>query len=517
VGEQKLFEPEVVERYDHLTREELIRLREFDLRNLEEHRKIAEAYRKLAIEAMGLNGELSERLLVVDDQRIWLRSQVFGRSSEKEPRPETTESVPESPPKPQKPRVQRLTDRYPDVPRIERHVELQDIPDCRACGSQLCDSGMTEDAQFLAVIPKRYFVVEQKRHKYRCQKCHGDILTAPCPPRISPGGSYSDGMILDVALSKYCDLIPINRYVRMAERGGVPGLPPQSLIEATHHLADFLKPTYELLKREIQVEKVLHADETPHRMLEGDDKTHWHLWGFSSKKTSYFETHDTRSGDVASAFLKDSACEFLMSDVFSGYAKAIREANLQREPLGLSKIQGIYCNAHARRRFKEASERFPDDAQFFIDEYGKLYHLESGLIDKPPEEILRIRQEMSDHFTAMKNRAIELAPLYPEKSSIGKAFSYFLRNLKELTTFMDDARLPIDNNSQERLLRNPVIGRKTWYGTHSKRGAETMTVLFSIVESCKLNRINPREFLPKLVADILEGKAPYTPASLSTH
>lgn len=369
----------------------------------------------------------------------------------------------------------------------------------------------------LTVVPKQYFIVEQLRHKYRCEKCHGDIVTAPNPPRITPGGSYSDAMILDVAMSKYLDLIPINRYVRMAERSGVKDLPPQSLIETTHQLADFLKPTYELLREEIRSEKVLHADETPHRMLEGDDKTNWQLWGFSSKKASYFEAHDTRSGDVASEFLKNSACEWLMSDVYSGYSKAIREANLCRELLGLCKIRGIYCNAHARRRFKEAAEKFPDDAQYFIDEYGKIYHLESESIDKPPEEILNLRQQMMPHFEAMKNRAIELIPSYPEKSAIGKAFSYFLRNFNELTAFTTDARLPIDNNSQERLLRNPVIGRKTWYGTHSKRGAETMAILFSLVESCKLNGLNPREFVQKIVSDIHDGKAHYTPASITTH
>ena len=117
----------------------------------------------------------------------------------------------------------------------------------------------------------------------------------------------------------------------------------------------------------------------------------------------------------------------------------------------------------------------------------------------------------------MKAKAMELIAIYPEKSAIGKAFSYFLKNFKEFTAFTGNAELPIDNNSQERLLRNPVIGRKTWYGTHSKRGAETMTVLFSIVESCKLNRINPREFLKQLTDDIHQGKAPYTPASLTTH
>ena len=510
-GQLQLFEPISVDKLACLNREDLLEWAKVQV-------KINEYLANALKRVPALRDELVEKFMLVDDQRIWLRNQLFGRSSEKEPRTDLeSETRPDAPAKAPAPRVQKLTERYADAPRIERHVELKDVPNCTCCGTQLCDSGMTEDSEFLTCVPKQYFIVVQKRHKYRCQKCHGEIKTAPTPPRITPGGSYADAMMVDVALSKYCDLIPINRYVRMAERSGIPGLPPQSLIEGTHQLADFLKPTYALLRDEVKAETVLHADETPHRMLEGDEKSHWYLWGFSSKRASYFEAHNTRSGDVASDFLKNSACEFLMSDVYSGYGRATREANLARASLGLLPIRGIYCNAHARRRFKEAAEKFPDDAQQFIDDYQKIYHLESLLVDKPPDEILKIRQQMTPHFAAMKNRAIELTPIYPEKSSIGKAFTYFLRNFKEFTAFTSDARLPIDNNSQERLLRNPVIGRKTWYGTHSKRGAETMTVLFSIVESCKLNKVNPREFVRQLVEDLHQGKAPYTPASVSTN
>ena len=511
MGQVSLFETVSVDKFDLLTREELLEW-------VKVQEKIHQELLKQLRRANGAKEELEDRVLLVGDSYLLLRNRLFGKSSEKEARPHSPGSDLDPPTaKPKSPRVQRLSERYPNVPRIERHVEFKDIPDCGACGNALSDSGMTEDSEFLTVIPKQYLVVEQKRHKYRCDKCHGELRTAPCPPRVKPGSSYSDALVLDVALSKYCDLIPIGRYARMAERSGVPGLPPQSLIESNHHLADFLKPTYELLRQEIRSEKVLHADETPHRMLEGDEKSHWYLWGFSSNKTSYFEAHDTRSGDVASNFLKASACEFLMSDVYSGYGKAVREANVERDRKALPKIQGIYCNAHARRRFKEAKERFPDDAQFFIDEYHEIYQLESGILDKSPEHVLEVRQKMRPHFDAMKSKAIELIPIYPEKSSIGKAFSYLLRNFKEFTAFIGNAGLPIDNNPQERLLRNPVIGRKTWYGTHSKRGANTMTVLFSIIESCKLNRINPREFLKQLTEDIHQGKAPYTPASLTTH
>lgn len=96
------------------------------------------------------------------------------------------------------------------------------------------------------------------------------------------------------------DLIPIQRYVAMAARSGLKDLPPQSLIELTHQFAQFVKPVYELIKDKVKSERVLHADETPHKMLEGSDTNSWYLWGFSTPRFCFLECHDTRSGDVAS-------------------------------------------------------------------------------------------------------------------------------------------------------------------------------------------------------------------------
>ena len=105
---------------------------------------------------------------------------------------------------------------------------------------------------------------------------------------------------------------------------------------------------------------------------------------------------------------------------------------------------------------------------------------------------------------------------YPEQSKYGKALRYYLENYDGLTLFLTDAEVPIDNNSQERLLRNHVVGRKTWYGTHSVRGAETAAILFSIVESCKLNHVNPREYFPALVQAIHNGQPQFTPFTYKT-
>ena len=95
-------------------------------------------------------------------------------------------------------------------------------------------------------------------------------------------------MIVDVAMSKYLDLIPIERYVGIAARDGIEGLPQNSLIGLTHHLADFVMPVYEKIKSEVLSAEILHADETPHRMLEGSTRNGWYLWGFSANYSVFF-------------------------------------------------------------------------------------------------------------------------------------------------------------------------------------------------------------------------------------
>jgi hypothetical protein len=115
----------------------------------------------------------------------------------------------------------------------------------------------------------------------------------------------------------------------------------------------------------------------------------------------------------------------------------------------------------------------------------------------------------------MERKGLKIKSSYSTKSSLVKAIDYFNKNYNELIYFLRTEDLPIDNNSQERLLRNPVIGRKTWYGTHSKQGAETNAVLFSLVESCKLNKINPRDYFKDIVHAIHEKRAIFTPHEYS--
>ncbi len=484
-----------------------------DKKDLIEFLKLEQEFRiRLQKENAKLKAEKAkekQEALFIADQYVLLKSRFFGKSSERKASPGTR---PDLEPKKKGKKVQLPSERYPNTPLVEKEIELSELPTCGACGEQMKDSGLTEDSEYLTVIPKQYMIIRQKRHKYCCGHCHGDIKTAPALPRIKAGSGYSDEIILDASLSKYCDLIPMERYAAMASRQGLIDLPPSSLIEGSHYLADYVEKAYEKLRDEIKAAPVLHADETPHRMLEGSSTSSWYLWGFSTTKSSYFEAHPTRSGDVAFELLKQSQCRVLVSDVYSGYHKAVRITNEERKKQEKSEIVKAYCNAHARRKFTDAEENYPDECKYFIEQYQKIYQLDMQSKGMLPEEVIELRKKILPYFEAMKKTALDNLQSYSEKSLIYTALAYFLKNYDGLTYFLENSAVPIDNNQQERLLRNPVIGRKTWYGTHSKLGAKTACILFSLVESCKLNKINPREYFKKLVDDLHAGKPAYTPA-----
>ncbi len=494
------------ERLRPLTKEEMARLSKEDLLEL------AHGEQSIRLQLEGFVAELEERVVDLGGKFFRIKSKLFSPSSERSPKKRTGNR--EKGNTPRRTSSKLPSERYPNANIIEKHVTCEELPTCSCCGDTMHDSGMTEVSEYLTVIPKQYIVVRQHRHKYRCGKCHGDIVTTPAIPRVIPGSSYSDEMIVDATLSKYCDLVPMERYTQMADRQGFPGLPPQSLIGVTMKLAEFLKAVYEHLRKETLATRVLLADETPHRMLEGDETMRWYLWGFLSKYACFYECHDTRSGEVASAVLQESQCEVLLTDVFSGYKRAVREANAKRAEKKESLILMAYCNAHARRGFtanEQDDKDLPEEAQFMKEQYEKIYAINKETKNEPPERVLELREKMRPYYEKMKKYAEENLENVSSKSAVAKAFNYFLNNYDGLTLFLTNPLVPIDNNPSERMLRSPVVGRKTWYGTHSKEGAETAAVHFSIVEACKLNDVNPRVYYAAIIRAIHENKPIFTP------
>lgn len=456
----------------------------------------------------------AEKIRQLEEENKILKKKLYGSSSERGKNHGSNSGSGNSNGSSKQPRVRSLTEQYPHAEVEEQYVNFDPIPLCQCCQRDMIDSGLEEVTEQLHTVPAKHKIIRQHRRKYKCGRCYMGLITAPQPPRIAPGSSLGDSFIIEAAIAKFYYLMPAERYALMASQSGLHQFPPQLVLAAQHYLAEFLRPVYHLLRRRIQGSYLLFADETPHRMLEENNgKENWYLWGFSAEETCYFEIHDSRSGSVAIEFLAASNCIFLMSDVYVGYTRAIREVNVIRKSRGLPEIIPLFCNSHSRRKFTEAAIAYPEEAQFFIDRYENIYRLEAELkLLVDPQSRVEKRVEMRPFFEGMVATGRKLRDHYSDKSSIVRAIDYYTNNYEGLTRFLDNPELPIDNNISERHLRNPVIGRKTWYGTHSERGVETTEILFTIMQCCKHLKVDPRQYLLAVIKSMLSGGPPFTPS-----
>jgi len=454
----------------------------------------------------------AERIRRLEEENALLKKKLYGKRSEQGDKQGGTSGGGGKRGGSTTHRKRSLQEQYPDAEVETQTKHPKTTPLCQCCHKAMVTSGLEEVTEQLHTVPAKHKIIRIIRPKYKCNKCYAGLVNAPAGPRIAPGSSMGDAFIIEAVLAKFYYLIPAERYADMISLSGLKGFPPQMVLSAHHSLADFLKPVYIKLREMIQVAHLLHADETPHRMFEML-RTTWYMWGFSIPDACYFEIKPTRSGDIAIDFLKQSNCVYLMSDVYVGYIRAIRLVNIRRIAAGLPEIIALYCNAHARRRFSEAKISYPDEAQYFIDQYEKIYKLDAELkVITDPQSRFEKRAEMRPYFECMLARSEDLKPAYSTKSSLVSAIDYFTNNYAGLTYFLRNPDLPIDNNVAERMLRSPVIGRKTWYGTHSERGAETTEILFSIMQTCKLVKVNPREYLHAVAQSMLSGQGPFTPS-----
>ena len=446
-----------------------------------------------------------------------LRAKIYGRSSER--RGKSPKGGGEGKKGNTGPRVRLPSEQYPNA-KVQEEIIAESVPPpCSECHLPMTDSGLKETSERLELVPMQMFIVRMLRIRYHCKCCQTAPVTASLPARIAPHSSLNDSVLIEASLAKFYDLIPTERFAKMISRSSVD-ISDKLLLSAQNTLAQAFYPAYLLLKHEVQSSKVVHADESPHRMLERNEGHYlWYLWSFCTQTSVYFEIHNTRAGSVSIEFLMKSQAQVLLSDVYSGYIRTIREVNEYRQAEGLSPLIAAHCNDHARRYFVYAEEN--PEGKAIVEVYAKIYAIENkvqDLIEKPiylePEnskKALELRQTMDPLFEKIYELSCEILMAHTPTSQLGQAANYFLKNLTGLTVFLTDLDIPISNAPAERSVRNPAVLRKTSYGTHSRKGAETSAIHLSLFESCRLNEVNPREYYNHLAELYRNRKTLITP------
>jgi len=456
-----------------------------------ENRRLHERLEKLVREIAQLKGADAAPLqLQIDELRELLAQReqtIFGASSEKRPRKEPAPDPEPAPRKGHGPTPQPL------LPVVEQlHTLEDDQRTCPTCEGTLEPMGdQAEESEEISVVQRSFVLVKHRRQKYRC-RCNAAVVTAPAPPKLVPGGRYSMEFAVEVAVSKYADHLPLERQVEIMLRQGLE-TSSQSAWDQLNALDRALRPAYEALHPRILESPVVHADETRWQLMTRKGSSRWWVWSVASRDAVFYRISSTRSAKAARPLLSGYR-GVVMCDGYAAYK------TLARAGPGFDLA---HCWAHARRKFIEAESGYAEACKPLLEWIGKLFAIErEAPFSQMPEcpETLELRRRLRDEHSRPLVREILTEARRIEKtvlsrSSLGKAVAYLLAHWQGLTRFLEDPRVPLDNNLAERQLRRVVLGRKNHYGSRSRRGTEVAALFYSLIDTAKLLGVEPRHYL----------------------
>ena len=441
------------------------------------HDRLLQLTQELSRAQGGEVDRLQLELQLLKEQLHQRNQAIFGTSSEKGRR------SPE--PEPAKPRTGHGPKPQPSLPIEEVLFELDEADRmCPKCGGELSEmAGQFEEADVVDVVSREFRIVREKRQKYVCS-CGECIETALGSDKPIPGGRYSLAFAATVARDKYEDHAPLARQVKMMSRSGLT-VTSQTLWDQILALSRHLKPSYVALRELVLEDAVVGMDETPWRLLAKGKTKKWWVWSLCCPEAVYYEIAPTRSTAEIKALLGDYS-GVVMCDGFSSYPSFVRGRDAPGD------LVLANCWAHVRRYFVKAEPNYPV-AQEMIDLIAQLYVLEAGVSSDPNER--RSMREEKSKLILEEIRAWLLLQYALPKSSLGKAITYTSKLWSGLTRFLDDPRVPLDNNATERSIRGIAVGRKNHYGSKSKRGTEVAALYYTLVESAKLSGIDPMSYI----------------------
>ena len=399
--------------------------------------------------------------------------------------------------------------------RNELPAHLERVEEIIACTPEQCKCGQCggetsvigyEQTEVLGKKPAVHFVRVIKREKRACAACamHG-VVTAAVPERIASKSIFSDEVIIDFVVSKYCDALPLYRQRAILLRDLGIEVALTTIDDAVLRVGELLIPVVNLMKRDLLAGDYIQADETFVGVQTPEKKGENHkayFWQYSSPgKGVVFDFEMTRSGVVPRNVFKDYR-GILHTDGYAAYG----------EKTGAEGMIHACCLSHSRRKFIEAVKVNARSETTDIDS-ARVVVLMDGLfaIDREArEQTLSIaerdalRQERAPalldelHAVLMKMKDRVLP-----KSAAGKAVSYTLTRWQKLTRFLQYPVIELSTNWAENSMRPISIGRRNWLHLGSKEAGPKIAAIFSIVESCRKLGLPIRQYL----ADVLPGMA----------
>ena len=394
------------------------------------------------------------------------------------------------------------------LPRYEVVIDV-DNRQCPCCGGALHMIGEDRTEQ-LDLVPAQLRVKVVCRPRYGCRACEGAVVQAPAPERPIDGGMATEALVAHVVVSKFCDALPLYRQAQMFKRQGIT-LDRSTLSAWVGRACWWLTPLYELVLGTVLSSDKVFADETTLPVLEpgrGKTKTGrlWcyavddRPWAGSTHPAAAYVYSEDRRGEHPATHLA-SFRGTLQVDGYAGFTSLV-EARQD------ASIKLAFCWAHARRPFYEffTSTQSPLAAEV-LARIAKLYEIEADIRGQPPDVRQAVRQLRSRPLVEDLHDWLEdHLPRVPGWTDLAKAMRYALRHWDGLILYLDDGRLEMDTNVVERAIRPVTITRKNSLFAGSDAGARRWAIANTLIQSCKLNGIEPLAYLTDILQRIVSGR-----------
>lgn len=463
---------------------------------------------------------LKNEIVRLNEQLEWFKRQVFGAKSEKFISNENQLTfpgleIPSQEAKQEKTKIpsheRKKSERngkdtidFPDD--LPKETVILDISEeekiCKETGEHLVKIG-EEITRKLAFKSASYFIKEFIRPKYalKSQPDNG-IISASMPSSLLNRCFADESFLSDILVKKFGDHLPLYRQSEMLGRERI-FISRQLLAQWVVRAGLALKPLYDLMAKRILESGNIFVDETPVSMLApGNGKVKqaylWVLAGGLSGDPPYraYAFYEDRKHANIKNLLKGYK-GVLHSDKYGGYERLANEKQIIWCP----------CFSHIRRKFFEAEAGDPEFREWVLEKIKSLFELEDQAWELPLESRMQIRQEqelpiIDELIETIKDKLVH-GKILP-KSKLREAMGYFCGLIPHLKNYIHHPFSRIDNNVAERAIRPLAIGRKNWLFVGNEDGGEAAAIIFSLVQTCRALKVNPRNYLEDIMRRLMD-------------
>jgi transposase len=394
---------------------------------------------------------------------------------------------------------------------------------CPACGGTRLSKLGEDVTETLEVIPRAWKVLQTVRERFSCRDCE-TITQPPAPFHVVPRGWAGPSFLAMLLFEKYGQHQPLNRQAERFAREGVP-LSLSTLADQVGAATFALMPLYRLIEAQVLAAKRLHGDDTTVPVMAKVKTDVARLWVYvrddrpfagADPPAALFHYSRDRRGEHPRAHLATWS-GILQADAYGGYGELYAPG---RQP---GTVIEAGCFAHARRKFFELADvegaarkksrgehvgLISPIALQAVQRIDRLFDIERAINGKPAADRLAVREELSAPLmTELHAWLKEQVAKLSRNHDLPKAINYMLRRWGAFTRFLADGRVCITNNAAERALRCVPLGRKAWLFCGSDRGGQRAAVLYTLIQTARLNDVDPQAWLADVLARIADHPA----------